>query len=79
MAVIRTLKPRQTYKEFIDALMNFVTPKNELEPLTIGIINYTYIKDSVKDRGEAGPRMHIQSVNQRMLQGIGMETSLPSI
>ena len=75
MAVIRTLKPRQTYKEFIDALMNFVTPKNELEPLTIGIINDTYIKDSVKegtrqDRGEAGPRVHIQSVNQHMLQGM---------
>ena len=75
MAVICTLKPIQTYKEFIDALMNFVTPKNELEPLTIDVINDTYIKYSVKegtrqDRSEAGPRVHIQSVNQHRLQGM---------
>ena len=69
MAVTRTLKPKQTYKEFIDANMNFVTPKNELEPLSIGIINDTYIKYSVKE----GTRKDIQSDNQHMLQGIGMK------
>ena len=75
MAIVRSLKPKTTYKEYIDALLKYVTPKEDLEPYIVGIINDTYRKVSVKvgmrqDRGEAGPRLHISSPNQHMFQGM---------
>ena len=77
MAAIRSMKPRATFKEFIMSLIHFVTPQKE-KPSCIGIINDTYKDKSVKEgtrqeRGEQGPRVHVQSVDQRMLQGMRWE------
>ncbi len=43
MAAIRSLKAKTTYREFIDCLVQFVTPSRELEPNSVGIINDTGI------------------------------------
>ena len=54
------MKARTTFKEF---------------PSFIGIINYTYKDTSAREgtrqeRGEQGQRVHIQSVDPKMLQGL---------
>eukprot|EP00112_Aurelia_sp_Birch-Aquarium-sp1_P003577 Seg1402.1 transcript_id=Seg1402.1/GoldUCD/mRNA.D3Y31 product="hypothetical protein" protein_id=Seg1402.1/GoldUCD/D3Y31 len=80
MAAIRSMKPRSTFREFIMSLIQFVTLQKE-KPSCIGIINDTYKDKSLKEgtrqeRGAKGPRVHVHSVDQRMLQGMCWEEFL---
>ena len=75
MAVIRAAEPKPTYKEFVDAFFEKVTPSIQTRPILIGIINDTYRHRSTKagtrlKRGDPGPRTHIQGTSQHMLQGL---------
>ena len=78
---MRTLKAKESYKEWITSLLKFVTPLNDPKPLSIEIINDTSKADSVKSgtrykRGEPTKRIHIRSWDQTMVKGkIGNRSS----
>ena len=42
LAAIRSLKPKATYKEWIESLVHFITPPKDCEPIGIGFICDTY-------------------------------------
>ena len=74
IAAMRCVKARDTYKEWLLALLKFSTPPFQSHPLSVEIINDTYRKESVKSgtrlrRGEESSRIHIQGYDQKMLQG----------
>eukprot|EP00794_Sanderia_malayensis_P005059 gene5059-5718_t len=74
IAAMRCVKARETYKEWLRALLKFSTPPLQSRPLSVEIINNTYRKDSVKSgtrqrRCEESSRIHIQGYDQKMLQG----------
>eukprot|EP00794_Sanderia_malayensis_P001642 gene1642-1825_t len=48
IAAMRCVKARETYKEWLRALLKFSTPPLQSRPLSVEIINNTYRKDSVK-------------------------------
>ncbi len=74
LAAIRSLKPKATYKEWIESPVHFITPPKDCEPIGIGFICDTYPEKSTEGgtpskRGECGLKVHIDSVHQHMLQG----------
>ena len=46
MAMIRSLKPKETYKHFMANLLRLVTPAQQLSPMSIEIINDIYYAES---------------------------------
>ena len=84
MDAMRTLKAKETYKEWITSLLKFVTPLNDPKPLSIEIINDTYKADSIKSgtrykRGETTKRIHIRSWDQKMVKGKDWQSFLNNI
>ena len=74
MAAMRSVKPRETYKEWFTALLRFSKPPVESCALSVEMINDTYRKESVKggtrlNRGNVSKRTYIQGYDQQMLQG----------
>ncbi|CAM1319293.1 Uncharacterised protein r2_g2746 [Pycnogonum litorale] len=74
MAAVRSLKPKTTYRAWMNSLIKFVTPKAEMNASEVHIVNDTYLDKSVKNdtrkkRGEPGPRVHLEGYDQNMLQG----------
>ncbi len=76
MAVMRTVKPKQTYGEWMTQLLKFVQPPKETNPLSIELVNDTYLATSIKSstrekRGEQQQRTYLQGFEQKMPQGNG--------
>ena len=84
MAVIRAADTKPTYKEFFDSIIGKVTPYKTFRPTLVGIINDTYKSRSTKagtrsERGDPGPRTHIQGTAQHMPQGLRWKELLHNI
>lgn len=74
MAAVRSLKPRETYAEWIKSFIKFTTPPESADACSLGIINDTYREISIKSgtrkrRGNAGQRVQLGGFEQHMLQG----------
>ena len=74
MAVVRSMKPKNTYQKFYESLLNFITPDTKYEPKGIVFCSDVYKVRSVKDgcrtdRGLPGPRICIDGFEQRMMKG----------
>jgi hypothetical protein len=74
MAAMRSIKPKLTYREWLINLLRLVTPRDDLIPIDLEIINDTYYQESVKSctrsvRGEESRRVHVQGFDQEMLKG----------
>ena len=76
LAAVRSLKPKETYGEWIDSLLRFITPPNIACATVTGMVNDTYLKYSAKcgtrkNRGEDKfGRTHVQGFKQHMPSGI---------
>ena len=73
MAILRILKPKSTYRELMESLINVITPSSRSCPITIEMVNYIYLQDSMKNqtrkkRGSTSVRTHLNSLEQKMLQ-----------
>ena len=74
MAAVRAVKPRRTYKEWIKALIVYMTPPDDAELIQFGMINDVYIKESVKSytrskRGESRGIVKVGGAEQHMQYG----------
>ena len=74
MAAMRSIKPKPTYREWLINLLRLVTPRDNLIPIDLEIINNTYYQESVKIctrsvRGEESRRVHVQGFDKEMLKG----------
>ena len=74
MAAVRSLKPKPTYRAWMNSLINFITPEVQVNANEVHIVNDSYFEKSVKNetrrkRGEPGPRVHLEGYDQNMLQG----------
>ena len=74
MAAVRTVGTKKTYKEWIKALVTFITPLDEVEPIQFGMINDVYIEGSTKNctrskRGESGGIVKVEGFEQHMQHG----------
>ena len=72
MAAVRSVKAKETYREWLISLLNFVTPSAAASPLSIEFINDTYRSISAKKgtrlkRGNTPQRTHIQAIDQKMV------------
>ena len=79
MAAVRAMKSRETYREWLDAFFQFLTPSSDLYPVKIGIINDVYINESVKrfmrrSRGDTGdePKVKTDGFDKHILQMEGV-------
>ena len=73
MAILRILKPKSTYRELMESLINVITPSSRSCPITIEIVNDIYLQDSIKNqtrekRGSTSVRTHLNSLEQKMLK-----------
>ena len=74
MAILRILKPKSTYRKLMESLINVITPSSRSCPITIEMVNAIYLQDSIKNqtrekRGSTSVRTHLNSLEQKMLQG----------
>ncbi len=74
MAAIRSIEAKETYREWLIALVNFVTQSSDASPLSMELINDTYRSISAKNgtklkRGNTAQCTYIQAINLNMLQG----------
>ena len=74
MALIRTAKTKNTYKDFFEQIIRLSIPKENLCPLSVEFINDIYKQISCKnctrkERGNEGVRIYLQSVDQVMMTG----------
>ena len=74
LVAIRSLKPKDTFEEWIDTLLRFITPPDIAEASVIGMINDAYSTYSTKSctrrrRGE-GTRTHVEGTKQHMPSGM---------
>ena len=72
MAILRILKPKNTYRELMESLINVITPPSRSCPITIEMANDIYLQDSIKNqekRGSTSVRTHLNNLEQKMLQG----------
>ena len=70
MAILRILKPKSTYRELMESLINVITPSSRSCPITIEMVNYIYLQDSMKNqtkdkRGSTSVRTHLNSLEQK--------------
>ena len=73
LSAIRTLKPKETFEEWITLLFKFISPPAISEATCFGMINDTYPDYSTKagtrkKRGE-GSRVYVKGIKQHMPQG----------
>ena len=69
---MRSIKPRQTYRDWIKHLLHFVQLPMVLYML--GTVNVKYLERSVKsclrkERGALGAQLHVTGVEQMMVEG----------
>ena len=75
MAVIQTVKPQETFREYYKKVIKFIEPPQFSNPKIVGMINDTYFKDSIKEgtrrsRGTGGSKVSIEGFEQHMLKGL---------
>ena len=75
LAAIQSLKSKETYGEWIESLLRFITPPEIAECLLIGMVNDTYQELSTKNntrkkRGEDHIRTVLEGFEQHMPTGI---------
>ena len=71
MGAVRSLKPKATYKQWIESLIRFITPSSSARIKEIGLINDVYLEEGMRRaRGETkeGARVKIEGFDQHMLQ-----------
>ena len=72
---MRPIKPKSTYREWLVNLLKLVTPREDLNPIDIEIINDTYINPRVwkvereASEAEKSRRVHVQGFYREMLKG----------
>ena len=49
LAAVQSLKSKDTFGEWIENLIRFITPNEVVECLLVGAVNYTYQKLSIKN------------------------------
>ncbi len=81
MAAIRSIKAKETYREWLIALVNAVTLSSDASPFSIELVKVTYRSTSVKnwtrqERGNTAQSTYIQAINLKMLQGNSWSTFL---
>ena len=74
MAAIRSVVPRQTYRQYIKALINYMSPPSELQPELLTMVNDTYLAESTKDstrshRGESEVDVLVEGLDHHMPTG----------
>eukprot|EP00794_Sanderia_malayensis_P015391 gene15391-biopygen12814 len=74
MAAVRSLKPKETYSEWIKSFITLTTHAKIADARSLGIINDTDKECSIKcgtrqNRGSAGQRVQLEGFKQHMLQG----------
>ena len=74
MAILRSVKPRNTYREWLLQVLKTVTPDRPLHPKKIEVVFDNYSENSIKigareKRGTSAKRVHLQGVEQKQLQG----------
>ncbi len=84
MAAVRSLKPKETYSEWIKSFISFTTPAKIADARSLGIINDTYKECSIKsgtrqNRGSAEQRVQLEGFKQHMLQGERWQEFLHSV
>ena len=74
MAIMRVVKPKKTYKQWLGSVMRYNTPPASSKPLSLEMVNDTYRQLSAKNgtrisRGEESRKVHFTGMEQNMLQG----------
>ena len=74
MAAIRSVTPRETYRQYIKALIAYISPPLEVDPRSLSMINDVYLPESTKDctrssRGESGVDIQVDGLDQHMPTG----------
>ena len=74
MAALRSVTPKDTYKEWLFSLARFIQPAKESNPLSIELVNDRYIANSIKnstrEKGKNNiKKTYIQGFEQKMPQG----------
>ena len=69
---MRTIKVKETYKEWFKTVIKFTLPSSSFKPLSIEYVNDVYRGISAKncsrdERGQSETRLHLQSLEQKML------------
>ena len=80
MATIRSLKPKETYEDWITGFLKFITPSEVAHPAILEMVNDTYPKLSAKSgtrihRGEEFQRTFVEGVGQEMPSGMAKTKS----
>ena len=75
LAAVQSLKSKETYWEWIESLIQFITPHEVVECLLVGMMNDTYQELSTKSnnrncRGEDHIKTVIEGFEQHMPAGI---------
>ena len=50
MAILCISKPKSTYRELMESLINVITPSSRSCPIMIEMVNYIYLQDSIKNQ-----------------------------
>ena len=74
MSVMRSLKPKETYEEWFDYIINITMPRQAQNPLSLEFVNDTYRQISCKNvarsnRGQTMKRVHLENFGQKMPTG----------
>ena len=69
---MRTIKVKETYKEWFKTVIKFTLPSSSFKPLSIEYVNDVYQGISAKnccrdERGQSETRVDLQSLEQKML------------
>ena len=75
MAAVQSLKSKETYGEWIEDLIRFITPPDVAECILFGMVNDTYNETSIKSntrkkRGEEHLKTIIEGFEQHMPAGV---------
>ena len=84
MSVMRAIKVRETYKEWFKTVIKFTLSSSSLKPLSIEYVNDVYRGISAKncsrdEREKSETRVHLQSLEQKMLSNKGWLTLFHNI
>ena len=76
MALFRTVKLKNTYREWFNCVLRKALPTLEHNAIKVEIVNDQYLRQNTKSGtrgirgdGKASHRVHISSVDQKMLSG----------
>ncbi len=74
MAILRSVKPKNTYREWLLQVLKTVTPDKAVHPKKIEVVFDNYSENSTnigyrEKWGTSARRVHLQGVGQKQLQG----------